>query len=88
MPQMADIYKKCVLPGGFITGPKKPKHPDTYLFPSLHHLSALQKEGLHIWDANQQKMVTSHPFLCLATTDGPGMAYLNGLVGHHGKNGC
>jgi len=20
--------------------------------------------------------------------DGPGMTYLNGLVGHHGKNGC
>jgi hypothetical protein len=41
-----------------------------------------------MWDANQQKIVTSHPFLCLATADGPGMAYLNGLVGHHGKNGC
>jgi hypothetical protein len=80
--------KKCVLPGGFITGPNKPKYPDTYLFPSLHHLSALQTEGLRMWDANQQKIVTSHPFLCLATADGPGMAYLNGLVGHHGKKGC
>ncbi|KAF8803010.1 hypothetical protein BYT27DRAFT_7226199 [Phlegmacium glaucopus] len=80
--------KKCVLPGGFIPGPNKPKYPDTFLFPSLHHLSALQKEGLCMWDAIQQKIITSEPFLCLATADGPGMAYLNGLVGHHGKNGC
>jgi hypothetical protein len=41
-----------------------------------------------MWDANQQKIITSHLFLCLATADGPGIAYLNGLVGHHGKNGC
>ncbi len=27
-------------------------------------------------------------FLALNTADGPGMAYLNGLVGHHGKYGC
>ena len=80
--------KKRVLPGGFIPGPNKPKHPDSYLFPGLYHLSALQKEGLHMWDAAKQKFVTSHPFLCLATADGPGMAYLNGLVGHYGKNGC
>jgi hypothetical protein len=80
--------KKSVLPGGFIPGPNKPKNTDSYLFTSLHHLSALQKEGLRMWDASQQKIVTSKPFFCLATADGPGMAYLNGLVGHHGKNGC
>ncbi|KAF8809746.1 hypothetical protein BYT27DRAFT_7254467 [Phlegmacium glaucopus] len=80
--------KKRVLPGGFIPGPNKPKHTDSYLFPSLHHLSALQKEGLCMWDASKQEITTSHPFFCLATADGPGMAYLNGLVGHHGKNGC
>ena len=80
--------KKNVLPGGFIPGPNKPKNTDSYLFTSLHHLSSLQKEGLRMWDASQQKIVTSKPFFCLATADGPGMAYLNGLVGHHGKNGC
>ena len=80
--------KKCVLPGGFIPGPNKPKNPDSYLFPGLHHLSALQKEGVSMWDARKQEIVSSHPFLCLGTADGPGMAYLNGLVGHHGKNGC
>ncbi|KIK34908.1 hypothetical protein CY34DRAFT_30479, partial [Suillus luteus UH-Slu-Lm8-n1] len=30
----------------------------------------------------------SNPFLALGTADGPGLAYLDGLVGHHGKNGC
>ncbi|KAG1881276.1 hypothetical protein F4604DRAFT_1537760, partial [Suillus subluteus] len=33
-------------------------------------------------------LYTSNPFLFFATMDGPGLAYLNGFVGHHGKNGC
>lgn len=73
--------KKYVLPGGFFPG--KPKNVESLLFPGLHHLAALQREGLRIWDGD--KVFTSHPFLALATADGPGMAYLNGLVGHHGK---
>lgn len=80
--------KKHVLPGGFIPGPNKPKHSDSFLFPGLHHLAALQNEGLQIWDSVTKIVITSHPFLALATAGGPGMAYLNGLVGHHGKNGC
>ena len=47
-------YKKMhVLPGGFIPGPNKPKNIDSFLFPGLHHLCALQREGLSIWDASQ-----------------------------------
>ena len=47
-----DRYKKRhVLPGGFIPGPNKPKILDSFLFPGLHHVRALQIEGLHIWDA-------------------------------------
>jgi hypothetical protein len=76
--------KKYVLPGGFFPG--KPKNVESLLFPGLHHLAALQHEGLRIWDGD--KVFKSHPFLALATADGPGMAYLNGLVGHHGKYGC
>ncbi|KIK41507.1 hypothetical protein CY34DRAFT_12978 [Suillus luteus UH-Slu-Lm8-n1] len=30
----------------------------------------------------------SHLFLALGTADGPGLTYLNGLIGHHSKNGC
>ena len=82
-------YKKAyVLPGGFIPGPNKPKNMDSFLFPGLHHLCALQQEGLYIWGASTNQLFISKLFLGLSTADGPGMAYLNGLVGHHGKYGC
>ena len=80
--------KRHVLPGGFIPGPNKPKNIDSFLFPGLHHVCALQSEGLHIWDAFRDQRFISHLFLALNTADGPAMAYLNGLVGHHGKFGC
>jgi hypothetical protein len=84
-----DRYKKkYVLPGGFIPGPNKPKNVDSFLFPGLYHLAAVQREGLTVWDASQNRVFKSTPFLALATADGPGMVYLNGLVGSHGGNGC
>jgi hypothetical protein len=82
------MKKAYVLPGGFIPGPNKPKNMDSFLFPGLHHLCALQREGLYIWDASTNRLFISKLFLGLSTADGPGMAYLNGLVGHHGKYGC
>ncbi|KJA24703.1 hypothetical protein HYPSUDRAFT_135758 [Hypholoma sublateritium FD-334 SS-4] len=82
-------YKKHhVLPGGFIPGPNKPKNIDSFLFPGLHHVCAMQREGLQIWDASVDRLFVSQLFLALNTADGPAMAYLNGLVGHHGKFGC
>ena len=80
--------KKAVLPGGFIPGPNKPKVVDSFIYPSLHHLAALQIEGLPIWDAQRDCLFVDHPFFALGTADGPGMTYLNGLVGHHGAYGC
>lgn len=80
--------KKYVLPGGFIPGPFKPKHPDSYLYTGLHHVSALQKEGLMVWDALEKRFFRSFIYLLLDTADGPGMQYLNGLVGHSGAYGC
>ena len=80
--------KRHVLPGGFIPGPNKPKNLDSFLFPGLHHVRALQIEGLHIWDAFRDEKFISRLFLALNTADGPAMAYLNSLVGHHGKFGC
>ena len=45
-------YKKCfIIPAGFVGGLKKPKHTDSYFYPTHSHISALQKEGLKIWDA-------------------------------------
>ncbi|KAF8833144.1 hypothetical protein BDN67DRAFT_992893 [Paxillus ammoniavirescens] len=80
--------KKYVLPACIIPGPKKPKNLDSFMFPGFYHLAAIQKEGLKIWDADRNITFVSHPFLALGTADRPGLAYLNGLVGHHGKNGC
>ncbi|KJA13784.1 hypothetical protein HYPSUDRAFT_151137, partial [Hypholoma sublateritium FD-334 SS-4] len=80
--------KKHVLPGGFIPGPNKPKNMDSFLFPGLYHLAAIQNEGLPVWDASSNQLSQSNLFLALNTADGPAMAYLNGLVGHHGKYGC
>jgi len=55
--------KKHVLIGGFIPGPNKPKHADSFTFPGLHHLAALQREGLCIWDCITNTVNISHPFL-------------------------
>jgi hypothetical protein len=82
-------YKKAsVLFGAIIPGPNKPKILESFLFPGLHHLSAIQKEGLLIWDASTNTLYVSNPYLALASADGPAMAYINGLVGHQGKVGC
>jgi hypothetical protein len=80
--------KKYILPGRFIGGPNNPKHLDSFMFPGLHHLAAIQKEGLKIWDSERKVIFTSHPFFAFGTADGPGMTHLNGLVGHQGALGC
>jgi hypothetical protein len=40
--------KKHILIGGFIPGPNNPKNIDSFLFPGLGHLAALQRETLVI----------------------------------------
>ncbi|KIJ58220.1 hypothetical protein HYDPIDRAFT_178099 [Hydnomerulius pinastri MD-312] len=82
-------YKKVhVCPGGFIPGPNKPGNVDSFLFPGMHHVAALQNEGLEIWDADQDIVYKSDIYLLFVTADGPGLVYWDGLVGHCGKNGC
>ncbi|CDO72543.1 hypothetical protein BN946_scf184983.g26 [Trametes cinnabarina] len=88
LPPTARYKKRYVLPGAVIGGPKKPKNVDSFIFPSLYHLAALQCEGLAIWDAAENRLFRSYLFLLLVTADGPAMAYLNGLVGHQGAHGC
>ena len=80
--------KKHVLIGGFIPGPNNPKNLDSFLFPGLGHLAALQRETLTIWDAALQREIKSRIFLPLITADGPGMMHITGFVGYHGKHGC
>ena len=88
LPPNKQYKKKYVLPGGFILGPNKPKNVDSFLFPGLHHAATIAKEGLRVWDAHQDIVFTSNPFIFLGTADGPGMTYLNGLTGHSGAQGC
>jgi hypothetical protein len=80
--------KKRVLPAGFMPGPHKPKNTDSFFYTGLYHVAAIQKEGLKIWDAKKNVVFKSNIFLALATADEPGMACLNGCVGHSGKFGC
>ena len=80
--------KKLVIPAGFIPGPEKMKDGDSFIYPVLYHISALQSEGLRIWDASTQSYIPrSIPFV-FATADGPAMAMISGMVGHSGKFGC
>lgn len=88
LPPWLRYKKRYVLPGGFMGGPKKPIHPDSMIFPGFHHIVALQREGLRVWDASRKRYFKSRPFFALGTADGPGVTFLNGLVGHHGRIGC
>ncbi|KAJ3925070.1 MAG: hypothetical protein NXY57DRAFT_1051750 [Lentinula lateritia] len=54
-----------------------PKNSDSFIFPGLYHLSALQKEGLHIWNADTDEIFLCYPHLALVTADGPAMAMLS-----------
>ena len=82
-------YKiRNILPGGVIPGPGHPKILDSFLFPGLAHISAIQKEGLHIWDGYNRMAAVSFLFLLLALADAVAMAELSGSVGHHGRKGC
>ena len=82
-------YKiRNILPGGVIPGPGHPKNLDSFLFPGLEHVSALQREGLRIWDGYNRRLALSLLFILLALADAVGMADLSGSVGHHGRKGC
>jgi hypothetical protein len=82
-------YRKVhVRPGGFIPGPNKPKNVDSFIVVGMHHLAALQRETLTIWDASRNDIVKSDLHLIFTTADGPGLVYWDGMVGHSGKNGC
>ncbi|KAL0573146.1 hypothetical protein V5O48_008812 [Marasmius crinis-equi] len=81
--------KYAVPPLFVIGGPNPPKNYNSFLFPTLAHLSACQKNGgLPIWNAAESVHSTTIPWLAYGTADTVGITELNGWVGHHGKNGC
>ena len=82
-------YRKGhVLYGASVPGPNPPKLLISFAFPGLHHLAALQNEGLQIWDGLNKRLFTSIPFLGFVTGDQNAIAPLQGWVGHKGKHGC
>ncbi|EJD50606.1 hypothetical protein AURDEDRAFT_58434, partial [Auricularia subglabra TFB-10046 SS5] len=83
--------KRWVIPGGFIPGPNKPKLFESFIFPGLHHIAAINKlpgGGLPVWHAHSGRMVCQRLYVLLACADGPAMTQWNGLVGHSGRLGC
>jgi Transposase family tnp2 len=87
LPPDLRYRKRFVISMGFTPGPEKPKRQDLFLFPVLYHISALQTEGLQIWDASTQThIVHSTPFV-FVTADGPVMAMVSGMVGHSDQSG-
>lgn len=80
--------KRKVVPAFIIPGPNPPRHMDSYFFPSVHHLIAVQREGLLVWDALDRRTILKNLFLALVEADTPAMAYLTGFVGHHGAYAC
>ena len=77
-----------ILPGGVILGPNTPGDLDSFLFPGLAHISALQKEGLPIWDALNKEAALTSLFILLVLVDTIAMTQVSGSVGHHGCKGC
>ena len=83
-----ECYKKNILPGIIIPGPKKPGFIESFLSLGFHHLSALQCKGLTIWDALENKTFIFHPFLFLSYGGDPGLLCTSNLIGHSGKHDC
>jgi tnp2 family transposase len=81
-------YKKqLVIPAGFIPGPKKIKDSNSFLYLVLYHISALQNEGLQIWDALTQSHLSCLIPYVFMIADSPAMAMVSGMVDHSGKYG-
>ena len=82
-------YKKAfVIPGAIVPGPKKPWDIDSFMFPSLYHIAALQREGLTLYDVSLGSVIRSRLLVVFRTADSPGSAFMSGMVGHSGRVGC
>jgi hypothetical protein len=88
LPPQLRYKKRFVIPASIIPGPSKPEDIDSFLFPSLSHVAALQREGLLIYDSFLEHVTRSVPAVVFATADSIGSASMSGMVGHSGKFGC
>ena len=89
LPPSMRYKKDFVIPGAIVPGPNKPGDLDSFLFPSLYHMAALQCEGLQIYDTSINAIIPrSIPCVVFGTADSLGNAAMLGMVGHGGKYGC
>ncbi|VDC01263.1 unnamed protein product [Peniophora sp. CBMAI 1063] len=88
LPPNLRYKKQYVIPGAVIPGPNKPGCLDSFVFPGLYHIKALQREGLRIWNAAQKREYTAPLHVVFVTADMVAQAKATGLVGHIGKEGC
>ncbi|KZV62094.1 hypothetical protein PENSPDRAFT_549409, partial [Peniophora sp. CONT] len=88
LPPDLRYKKQYVIPGAIIPGPNKPGCLDSFIFPGLYHIKALQREGLRIWNAAKQREYTAPLHVLFVTADTVAAAEATGLVGHVGKEGC
>ena len=80
--------KMFILPAMFIPGPNSPENTESFLLPAFRHVSALQKEGLRIWNGKDREYQQKRPFFFHGAADTVAIPTLNGLVGHTGSCGC
>lgn len=88
LPPHLRYKKRFVIPAGVIPGPNKPKIMDSFLFVSMHHLAAIQNDGLAIWSPLKPQIYRSDLWLFIGGGDTPGVALLSGFVTHTGLKGC
>lgn len=88
LPPELRYKKQFVLPAGFVPGPNKPENIPSFALPSWRHCSALQKQGLPIWDGNRKVIATSWPFFYCCGSDAVASPISSGQVSHGGKKGC
>ena len=88
LPPTMQYKKAYVIPDAIVPGPKKPWDIDSFMFPSLYHVAALQCKGLTIYDTSLRALVRSRPLVIFGMADSPGSAFMSGMVGHSGRVGC
>jgi hypothetical protein len=88
LPPNMRYRKAFVIPGAIVLGSNKPRDIDSFMFPSLYHIAALQREGLTVNDASLGTLVQSRPLVVFGTADSPGSGFMSGMVGHSSRTGC
>lgn len=83
-------YKvRHVLIAGCIPGPNAPQNMDSFLFPCLYHLAAIQNDGgLVVYDGQNSELFRTQLRLVFVTADCIAMAEITHWVGHHGRYSC